>query len=221
MKREIFSLLVTLFSLVEAKVDPSFNEVIDSILSSRTSEDSGLDPIKISDTGFEFERKVSLLKVTGIAKFFNTTVSGLSELKRVRDIETEKIDELKSTMTIFLGVPKIYLEMNGVLKFMGFGPQRKFEGNVDNFVMEIQLTYNQLADEVKVSVLKVTEMGNLQLKATGGFQVVDAVTNQVLKMALSSFDKIIKHAVQLTMMKIAEKFMAQGVDIKRIMSTIS
>lgn len=221
MKSEIFSILVTLFSLVQAKVDPSFNEVIDSILSARTSEDSGLDPIKVADTGFEFERKVSLLKVTGIAKFFNTTVSGLSEVKRVRDIETEKMDDLKSTMTIFLGVPKIYLGMNGVLKFMGFGPQRRFEGNVDNFVMEMQLTYSQLDDEVKVSVFKVAEMGKLQLKAAGGFQVVDAVTNQVLKMALSSFDGIIKHAVELTMMKIAEKFMAQGVDIKRVMSTIS
>ena len=220
MKTEIF-LLITTLSLARAKVDPSFNEVIDSILNKRTSEDADLDPIKVSDTGFEFQRKVAFINVRGIAKFSNTTISGLSNLKRVKDIETEKIDEFKNSMTIFLGVQNIKLEMEGVLKFMGVGPTRKFEGIVDNLVLEMQLVHNQLEDDVKVAVLKVSEMGKLDLKAAGGFKVVDAVTNQVLRTALSSFDKLVKYAVELTFSKIAEKFMSQSDDIKRVMSTIS
>lgn len=220
MKTEIF-LLITFLSLASAKVDPSFNEVIDSILNKRTSEDADLDPIKVSDTGFDFQRKIAFVDVRGVAKFSNTTITGLSHLNRVRDIETEKIDEYKTSMTIYLGVKNIKLNMDGVLKFMGVGPSRKFEGVVDNLVLEMQLVYNQLEDEVRVAVLKVSEMGKLDLKAAGGFKVVDAVTNQVLRTALSSFDKLVRYAVELTFSKIAEKFMSQSDDIKRVMSTIS
>lgn len=210
-----------LLKLTNAKVDPSLNELIDTILNKRTSDDSELDPIRVSDSGFEFRRKVAMVSITGIAKFSNITISGLSNLKRVKDIETEKLDEYKSSMTIFLGVQNINLNMDGALKFMGVGPSRKFEGVVDNLVLEMQLVYNQLNDDVRVSILKVSEMGKLNLKAAGGFKVVDAVTNSVLKTALSSFDKMVRYGIELTFSKIAERFMSQADDVKRVMSTIS
>lgn len=222
MKLGIILLLVTFSCLSKAdpKPDPSFNEVIDSILDKRTSEDTEIDPIRVDDSGFEFTRKLGFIIVNGIAKFSNITITGLSNLKRVRDIETEKLDEFKSSMTIFLGVEKIKLNMDGVLKFMGIGPSRKFDGDVDSLVLEIQLVHNQLDDNVKVAVMKVVEMGRLQLKASGSYKVVDSITNSVIKTSLSSFAKMIRYGVELTFSRVAERFMAQSEDIKRVMSTI-
>lgn len=215
-------LIFLVISIKESRGDSSFlNRAIDSIISEKVkkSDDNELDPIHIPDTGFEFRRRVAILEVHGVAKFTNITFSGLSGIHRSRDVQAETLDN-KKIMTIFMGVENLKTEMEGILKFMGYGVRRSFNGLIPDLEAKLILNLDTDVDDLKVSVFKIEKMSSLKLTASGSFRVVDAVTNQVLSIATENFQKIFRYAIELALMKIADQLMTDSSAIKRVMMSV-
>ena len=213
------SICLVIICIEYAGADSPFNRVIDAIISKKTSQDNELDPIRVGDSGFEFKRRVAIIEVHGVAKFFNISLHGLSRFKRSKNVQTEKIND-KKTMTIFLGVQNLTTEMVGILRFMGYGFKRNFTGIISDLELKMIMTLDPQTDLLKVSVFKIEEMSKLKLNAVGGFRVVDAVTNQVLSIATDTFHNVFRYAIELTLSRIADKMLVDSSAIKRVMATI-
>lgn len=109
---------------------------------------SRLDPYILEDQTASFIRRVGPFNVTGEIGLQNLKLTGLKEIRVLKDAFRKKTKFGNTELRLVIGVGPLNLSGRGVASFMGLGPKIGFEGRLAHIDASAVLTFHPKTEQV-------------------------------------------------------------------------
>lgn len=176
-----------------------------------------IEPLKLEDKGYEFQTKISVMKTSAIAKLFDTSLSGLSTMKRSSNASLETIDDTFTQLSFSVAFDELKFTTSGKIAVIGIGGKRKVDANIKDVTGKVVISYNMARDIVTVGKFSLDSLDSLTIKTSGGFKIMDGLTNMVIKSVLPLAKKSIKLASEFALSKVMNAAVTDDANLKRFL----
>lgn len=176
-----------------------------------------IEPLKLEDHGYEFQTKISVIKTSAVAKLFNTSLSGLSTMRRSSNATLETIDDTFTQLIFSIAFDELKFSSSGKIAVIGIGGHRKVDAIIKDVTGKVVISYNMARDVVKVGKFSLDPLDSLNVKTSGGFKIMDGLTNLVIKSVLPLAKKSIRLAAEYALSKVMDAAVTDNANLKRFL----
>ena len=194
------------------------NLLVDKLM--KTGKDNfghEIEPLVLPDKGYEFKTRIARIPTSAIAKLYNTSMSGLSTMRRSSNATIETVDDTFTQLTFSVAFDELTFSSSGKISIIGVGGHRKIDVTINDVTAEVVISYNMARDLVTVSKFSLDSLDNLNIKTSGGFRVMDALTNFAIRAVLPLAKKTIKLASEYALTKVMTAAVESNDSLKRFL----
>lgn len=176
-----------------------------------------IEPLALKDKGYELKTKVTVVTTSAIARLYNTTLSGLSSMRRSSNASLETIDDTFTQLSFSIAFDELNFSSSGKISLLGLGGHRTVNAIIKDVTGKVVISYNMARDTVSVGTFSLDSLDSLMIKTSGGFKVLDGLTNIVIKSVLPIAKKSIKLAAEYALTKVMNAAVADNTNLKRFL----
>lgn len=219
MYRKIFFLIATLtVSINLVSSEEYINLIVDKLMkSSMANFGPEIEPLVLEEKGYEFKTKVTVVTTSAIAKLYNTTLSGLSSMRRSSNASLETVDDTFTQLSFSVAFDELRFSSSGKISLLGLGGHRTVDARIRDVTGKVVISYNMARDAVSVGTFSLDSLDSLTIKTSGGFRVLDGLTNIVIRSVLPVAKKSIKLAAEYALTKVMNAAVADNANLKRFL----
>lgn len=178
---------------------------------------SEIEPLTLDEKGYEFSTNVARIKTSAMAKLYNTSLSGLSTMRRSSNATLETVDDTFTQLSFSIAFDVLKFTSSGIISVFGIGGHRKIEATVNDVTGSVVISYNMARDSVTVGKFSLDPIDDLKVKTSGSFKIVDALRNMVIRSVLPMAKKSVKLAAEYALSKVMAAAVSDNAVLKRFL----
>lgn len=178
-----------------------------------------IEPIELQDRKFKFEQALVFgRKFSAEAAFSNVQLNGFSTIRRTGEVTLSEDPDLESSvLSTKFEMDSLNVTMSLSMRLLGLNVHRNVTGSIMAIVGATTFRYYKERDYLAVSKLEMDNLQFFTLASRGGYQFVDKITNQVLKVAVNFFRDRFRKEIQEKLRIFFNRTVSRNALLKMIM----